>query len=107
MYRTLLATCGPVKMALIDSTEPHVASNVRYIAYLLRGACGIWPNFDVTFGFWETWKELERGREYKLEGLESLGGLLELFRDSHTLSRPPTPSQSAIFEIITREFWEL
>ena len=37
MYRTLLAMCGPVKMALIDSTEPHVASNVRYIAYLLRG----------------------------------------------------------------------
>ena len=73
MYRTLLATCGPVKMALIDSTEPHVASNVRYIVYLLRGVCGIWPNFDVTFGFRETWKELERGREYKLEGLESLG----------------------------------
>ena len=46
---------------------------MRYIAYLLRGACGIWPNFDVTFGFWETWKERERGREYKLEGLGSLG----------------------------------
>ena len=85
MYRTLLATCGPVKMALIDSTEPHVASNVRYIAYLLRGACGIWPNFDVTFGFWETWKELERGREYKLEGLESLGG------GSWSFSGTPTP----------------
>ena len=104
MYRTLLATCGPVKMALIDSTEPHVASNVRYIVYLLRGVCGIWPNFDVTFGFRETWKELERGREYKLEGLESLGVALGAFRG---LPHPFTPSQNAIFEIITREFWEL
>ena len=43
MYRTLLATCGSAEMLAIDNyfkeykhlktAEPHVASNVRYIAF--------------------------------------------------------------------------
>ena len=42
MYRTLLATCGSPDYLELDttflnsfSTEPHVASNVRYIAFSL------------------------------------------------------------------------
>ena len=40
MYRTLLATCGSAEMKITyyimvypDFVEPHVASNVRYIAF--------------------------------------------------------------------------
>ena len=44
MYRTLLATCGseelPHKLSHLykesTSVDPHVASNVRYIAFPLR-----------------------------------------------------------------------
>ena len=44
MYRTLLATCGseelPYKLSRLykksTSVDPHVASNVRYIAFPLR-----------------------------------------------------------------------
>ena len=46
MYRTLLATCGSAEIPRFEypsrtyyylpSAEPHVASNVRYIAFSMR-----------------------------------------------------------------------